>query len=615
MPVVSISLDTLLSRIKTEIPREDLAKKLRQLGCDVEGYATVKRFKCSSCDNIMEITETENPPVVCDQCGADYKTNPDLLVFLNDHSVIRMELLAVRPDMFDPGGLARTLRGYLGEETHPDYELHSGPYSVTVDSALSQKENFRPNIACAIIRNMSFTEDTLRAIMKLQENLHWALGRDRKRASIGVYDLDKLEGTEFQYRAVSNDEIKFTPLGYNLNKDSDKLSPKEILNKHPKGVQYKRLLEEFPKFPLLSDAKGTVLSMPPIINGEISRVTPNSRDLFIDITGTDERLVNKTLNVFVTSVAELASDVKIEQVEIRYPNNKFSTPDFTSQKVTVSPSHAERVLGIDLDKKKTKEYLERMGHKVEETESEELTVFVPPYRNDILHPIDLVEDIAIAYGYQNFPLSLVPTTTVGKQLKDQELFGLCRKALTGLGLFEVLTLILSSEEAQYDKLLLPRDDDHVIIDNPISVEQTMIRRRLIPGLLDTFAANADQELPQQIFEVGYISQIDEQCETGSKELSRLAGAIIGPKVDYSGIRSICEALLREFGASIKTVPTQNPAFIPGRVAMVHAVLNGQEMVIGIMGEVHPQVLESFKLVYPVSAFEIQLSPLVLNPNK
>ncbi len=609
MPVVSISLDTLLSRIKTEIPREDLAKKLRQLGCDVEGYATVKRFKCSSCDNIMEITETENPPVVCDQCGADYKENPDHLVFLNDHSVIRMELLAVRPDMFDPGGLARTLRGYLGEETHPGYKLQSGPYSVTVDPALSQKENFRPNIACAIIQNMSFTEDTLRAIMKLQENLHWALGRDRKRASIGVYDLEKLEGNDFQYRAVANDETRFTPLGYDLNKDSDKLSPKEILDKHPKGVQYKRLLEKFPKYPLLTDCKGTVLSMPPIINGESSRVTPNSRDLFVDVTGTDERLVNKTLNVFVTSVSELASNVKIEQVEIHYPAKKVSTPDFTPQKMKVSPGHAQKVLGVELDKAKVKNHLERMGHKIEENSGDELTVLVPPYRNDILHPIDLVEDVAIAYGYHNFPLTLVPTSTVGKQLQDQELFDLCRKSLTGLGLFEALTLILSSEEAQYDKLLLPRDDDHIVIDNPISVEQTMIRRRLIPGLLDTFSANADQELPQQIFEVGYISQLNSQCETGSLELSRLAGAIIGPKVDFSGIRSICEALIKDFGGSIKTVPTENPAFIPGRVAMVHAVVKGQEIVMGVLGEIHPQVLENFKLVYPVSAFEIQLSPL------
>ncbi len=614
MPVVSISLDTLLSRIKTEIPREDLAKKLRQLGCDVEGYATVKRFKCSSCDNIMEITETENPPVVCDQCGADYKENPDHLVFLNDHSVIRMELLAVRPDMFDPGGLARTLRGYLGEETHSGYELHSGPYTITVDPALSQKENYRPNIACAIIRNMSFTEDTLRAIMKLQENLHWALGRDRKRASIGVYDLTKLEGTDFQYRAVSNDEIRFTPLGYDLNKESDKLSPKEILERHPKGVQYKRLLEEFPKFPFLTDSKGTVLSMPPIINGEHSRVTPNSRDLFVDVTGTDERLVNKTLNVFVTSVSELAAGVTIEQVEIRYPDNQVSTPDFTPQRVNVSPSHAERVLGIELDKLKIKDFLERMGHQIEDNDSDELSVLVPPYRNDILHPIDLVEDVAIAYGYHNFPLTLVPTHTVGKQLKDQELFDLCRNSLTGLGLFEVLTLILSSEEAQYDKLQLPRDDDHIIIDNPISVEQTMIRRRLLPGLLDTFAANADQELPQQIFEVGYVSQLNKEQETGSIELSRLASAIIGPKVDYSGIRSICEALLREFGGTIKTIPTENPAFIPGRVAMIHAVINDKEIVMGIMGEVHPQVLENFKLVYPVSTFEIQLGPLINHTN-
>ncbi len=610
MPVVSISLDTLLSRIKTEIPRDDLAQKLRQLGCDVEGYATVKRFKCSNCDNIMEITETENPPVVCDQCGADYKVNQDQLVFLNDHSVIRMELLAVRPDMFDPGGLARTLRGYLGEEIHPGYELQSGPYSVTVDSALSQKENYRPNIACAIIRNMSFTEDTLRAIMKLQENLHWAIGRDRKRASIGVYDLAKLEGTDFNYKAVANSEVRFTPLGYALDKESDKLSPQEILEKHPKGVQYKRLLAEFPKYPLLSDSNGNVLSMPPIINGESSRVTPTSSDLFVDVTGTDERLVNKTLNVFVTSVSELASNVKIEQVEIHYPNNKVSTPDFTPQKMKVSPSHAERVLGIELDNAKVKQYLDRMGHTVEETSNDELTVLVPPYRNDILHPIDLVEDVAIAYGYHNFPLTLVPTSTVGKQHKDQESFDICRKALTGLGLFEVLTLILSSEEFQYDKLLLPRDDDHVIIDNPISVEQTMIRKRLLPGLLDTFAANADQELPQQIFEVGYISQTDGECETGSKELSRLAGAIIGPKVDYSGIRSICEALLREFSGTVKTVPTNNPAFIPGRVAKIIANLKGQEMEIGIVGEVHPQVLENFKLVYPVSAFEMTLEPIV-----
>ncbi len=611
MPVVGIPVQMLLERLDKPLGRDELVEHLYHLGCDVEGYATVRRFRCRRCDNLVEITETEDPPVVCDRCGADFRAEADSLESLGTSEVVRMELLAVRPDMFEPGGLARVLRNYLSDAPEPPrYQVSPSSWEVVVDASVDSDACKRPAIACAVVRNITLDEDRIKVIMKLQENLHWALGRDRKHASIGVYDLDTLTGPRITYRAVDPDELRFVPLGYDPAQPGNALTPREILQKHPKGVAYARLLSGFQKYPLLADQQGLVLSNPPIINSEETRVRGTTRNFFVDVTGTGERIVNKALNILVTSLVELDPEARIEQVTIRYPQRTVRTPDLSPQEVVLGVSSTARRIGVDLDTTAVSTLLRRMGHQVEALDDDTLKVFVPAYRNDIMHPVDLMEDVAIAYGYHNIEPSLVPTLTVGEPLPIEEAAVTVRRAMTGLGFLEVITLILSNEKANYDALRRPRTDDHVKIENPISVDQTLVRTTLLPGILDTMALNANQPLPQSFFEVGNISRLDPEAETGAVEVRRVAAGIIGPRADYAGIRSACQALLREMAWGLEVEPFDDPVFIPGRGARVIAVREDTKVPLGIMGELHPEVLENHKLVHPAAVMEVDLEPLI-----
>jgi phenylalanyl-tRNA synthetase beta chain len=605
-----MSVAMLCDRMKTRFGKDELVQHLQQLGCDVEGYATVKRFGCKRCDNIMEIAPTENPPVLCDRCGADFKAAPASLVAMGETDVLRMELLAVRPDIFDPGGLARALRFYFNEASEPSrYPLAAPRYRVTVDPRLREPKSLRPCIQCAVVRGLHLDADIIKVLMKLQENLHWALGRDRKHASIGVYDLDTLHGEKLSYRTVGPEELRFVPLGYNPDDKAASITPKQILASHPKGVAYAWLLEGFERYPLLCDEQGAVMSLPPIINSEATRVRQSTKNVFVDVTGSEERIVSRALNVLVTSLLELDPKAQAEQVTVVYSDREIRTPDLTPQVVHLDAELAPKTIGVTLSKSEVMTLLRRMGHGVS-ADGNALTVQVPAYRNDIMHAIDLVEDVAIAYGYDRIVPSLVPTLTVGEELGRERIKNVCRAAMTGLGFFEVMTLILSSEEQQYSALRLPVGSEHVLIENPISPEQTMIRVSLLPGLLDTLAVNTDHPLPQRIFEVGEVTHLDAAAETGAAESTRLAAVAIGPRVDFAAVRSTCEALLLEFGCKLITEPDPSPMFIPGRGAKVIAVRGDTRHPVGHIGELHPEVLEKSKLVQPVSYFELTLQPLL-----
>jgi phenylalanyl-tRNA synthetase beta chain len=618
MPVVGIPVNLLFERIGTKLDREELVVHLQHLGCDVEGYATVRRFRCTICDNTVEITETENPPTVCALCGVDLRERAEALVELGRADVIRMELLAVRPDMFDPGGLARVLRHYLGEETEPArYEVAPPTLRVLVDPAVRGEACPRPFIACAAIRGFSLTDDLLKVVMKLQENLHWAVGRDRKHASIGVYDLDTVRGPELRYRSVGPEELRFVPLGVDPASPGSAQTPREILERHPKGRAYAHLLARFARYPLLEDAGGRVLSMPPIINSEETRLRSSSRSFFIDVTGTGERIVSRALNVLCTSLLELDRRATLEAVEVVYPGGEGGagtatrTPDLSPQIVQLDARATARLIGVELGVGDVERHLRQMGHEVRPGAAEgELVVEVPAYRNDILHEVDLGEDVAIAYGYHNIVPTLVPTMTVGNELPGERLAQDARRALTGLGYFEVTTLILSAPEANYDSLRTPRREDHVVIENPISALQTMIRTTLLPGLLDTLSLNTNAELPQRLFEVGNVTLVDAGAETGAREHRRVAAVAIGPRVDYAAIRSTAEALLRELGYGLEVAPEAAPCLLEGRGAAVFARRGEVRRRVGLMGEVHPEVLERYRLVHPAALFEIEVDDLL-----
>lgn len=616
MPVVGIPVARLRALIGREIGPEELLRVLGHLGCDVEGFTELERVRCPACGAIHERTASEEVPPSCDQCGAPLRDRCETLAPLE---VVRMELLAVRPDMFDPGGLARALRGTLDLESGaPRYTLGAPALRLAVEASVRAAASYRPEIACAVVEGFRLDADALKIVMKLQENLHWAVGRNRKHASIGVYDLDTV-APDLVYTTEEPDSFRFTPLGAPALGGASAWSLREILERHPKGTAFAHLLAGHARYPILKDSRGRVLSMPPIINSEETRVTPATTRFFIDVTGLTRRTVSRTLNILVTSLLENLPGATASAVEILRPEGEagWISPDFTPQTVEIDAERAARILGIPFDAPAAVRLLGRMRNDARVLDGSRVRVEVPAYRNDILHPIDLVEDIAIAYGYHNITPRLVPTFTVGGERPIEALSERARALMCGLGFQEVMTLLLTSRELHDELLGREPSREAVRIDNPVSTEQTILRTEILPGLLDTLRRNVTHPLPQMIFEVGEVTRLDPAAETGARDARRLACAVTASRAGFEEAKAIAEAVCREFALAMRLEPCERAPFLRGRAAAVYAASPAPDAAAGesvreplmVFGEVHPEVLERFGIQNPTLLLEADLERL------
>jgi phenylalanyl-tRNA synthetase beta chain len=331
----------------------------------------------------------------------------------------------------------------------------------------------------------------------------------------------------------------------------------------------------------------------------------------VDVTGLGLRAISSALNIFVTSLQMLIPEMRVLGVDIRGPGaEERRTPDLSPQTHVVRVSEARRLLGLSLERADTVKLLGRMRHGVKEGDGDEIHVEVAPYRNDILHEVDLVEDIAIAYGYDRVPQVLLPTTTLAVERPAESLSQRAREVLVGFGLGEVMTLVLANPEV--NDLVLGRSpsDKAVTIANPISREQTQLRTELIPGLLQILHQNRHRPLPQRVFEIGDVTLLDSKSETGAREERHLASAIVHPKAGFAEIKGIAEALAREFECSITLRPVDGMPFLPGRGAKAVSTAPGLEgMETLIFGELHPEILERLGLTNPAVVLEGKLFPL------
>ncbi|MEM3519622.1 MAG: phenylalanine--tRNA ligase subunit beta [Candidatus Hadarchaeales archaeon] len=495
-----------------------------------------------------------------------------------------------RPDLLSPEGIARALKGFLGIETGmPEYRVTPSKVIVEVDRSVF---GIRPFIAAGVVEDVKLSNDIVASLMQVQEKLHTSFCRNRRKASIGVYDLDTTTET-IRYTSVSPDGISFVPLDF-----AEPLTPAEILQQHPKGIAYSKLLQGLPRYPILIDSQGKVLSMPPIVNSEDTRVRPETRRLFIDVTGTDEKIVNRALVLVMTSLAERGFSLK--SVKVKYPGKVRRTPTFESARHTVDILRANRYIGISLTGKEMAEILERMRHKVLGREGGRLKVLSPPYRFDILHEVDLIEDIAIGYGYDRLEPKIPKVVTTGERHPVERLSDVVREIMIGLGFSEVLTYTLTNQSSNFEMMMT--SGEAVEISNPVSGEYTILRTSLIPSLLAALRENRRNPLPQKIFEVGDVVLLDDSVETGARNVRRVGGAMIGEGLGFARIKAVVNALLRELGVVSEMRGCSHPSFIEGRAAEI--IVGGR--VRGILGEIHPQVIVNFELSDPVSAFEIDL---------
>jgi phenylalanyl-tRNA synthetase beta chain len=507
-----------------------------------------------------------------------------------------------RADLWSAEGLARGLRCYLGlEKGLRQYNAGKSAVEVNVNSELF---NIRPFICCSVLKGVHLSDIIIRGIMHLQDKLDKTYGRNRQKTSIGIYNFD-LISPPIEYTAVKPTDISFVPLGF-----TEKMGLDEILEKHPKGQEYGYIVKKNPFYPMLLDNEGKVLSFPPIINSnDLGKITEDSRNLLVEVTGTMNKTVLNTLNLVTSALIDQGG--KPYSATIHYPSNSeytqqtVITPDFSNGCMQLNVGETNKLLGLKLSAKEISELLLTAGLGIEKIKADSVNVLVPFYRIDVMHEVDLIEDVAIAYGYNNIEPLWRELATTGRAKPDQRLINIARDLMVGLGYQEILTYTLTNPESLFDKMKTAKTS-LVELANPKVLTMTCLRNWLLPSLMEFLSNNQSVEFPQKIYELGKITLQDETKETKTRDEEWLCAATSHPNANFTEIKSALEAFTSNFGVEWQIKETTHPSFIEGRVGKI--IVAGSE--VGVVGEINPAVLEAWKLENPVSAFEVNLQRII-----
>ena len=485
--------------------------------------------------------------------------------------IIECEMNPDRPDLFSVEGIAREIKGFSGIETGlKKYDISNSKVSVKIENP-----QVRPYIACAVVKDIVLSDELVKSLMQIQEKLHDTIGRGRKKVAIGVHDYDKIV-PPLLYKDVKNE--KFTPLGGTQDMDVD-----QILAEHPKGVDYAHLVGEMR--PMLYDKEG-VASFPPIINSERTKVTIATTNLFIDVTGTDEKAVNSALNILVCNVVERGGS--IETVTI----NKKKTPDLAPKEMTVNVEDIDKLLGLGLSEKDIEEILERMRYGISKMKGGKMKIQIPAYRSDILHLVDIIEDVAIGYGYNNIQPILPKLATIGSQNQETKISRKIRDMMIGLDFQEIVNFVLTNRDNNFSRMNSLGEAAEIM--NPVSSEYNICRTWLLPCLMKNLASNKHRDYPQKIFEVGDCVILDETQETRTRNVRKLAGVVSYDNANLTEMKSIVENVLNNLGYDYQIKAQQHPSFIDTRIGVILV----DEKPIGFFGEINPEILEKWKLEKP-----------------
>lgn len=501
---------------------------------------------------------------------------------------IVVEIFPNRPDLLSEQGFARAFSSFIGVNTGLiEYKTEKSGEKVIIDKSVS---TIRPYTACAIVKSLNFDDEKIKEIIQIQEKLHITYGRNRKKVAIGVYPLEKIE-PPIRFMAKKPEDIKFRPLEF-----PREITGRQILSQHPTGREYGHLLEGKEKYPIFIDSNNQILSMPPIINShDTGKITEKTTDVFIECSGFDFEAQKKCLNMIVCSLADMGG--KIYSMKLEYPDQKIVTPDLKPEEIKVDINYINKRLGLKLKDKEIKRYLEMMRYGYKNKKA-----LVPAYRADVLHQIDLVEDIAIAYGYENFKEEIPKVATTAEESSTEKLITKIANHLAGLGLIETNTYHLMNKEELNTKMhieLLPIELENAPAD------YNCLRNWMIPSLMKVLSENKHNDYPQKIFETGTIFTRDEKEETNVKEQKRLAILTTHTKADYTEAKQILDNLMKALDLKYTIDETEHDSFIPGRVGRV--LVDGVK--VAYIGEIHPKILDNWKLEMPVSGFEINITEL------
>jgi len=524
--------------------------------------------------------------------GADRRTILDRLPYIGldiegvEKDAVRVEYSPNRPDFGTDFGIARAMRGLLGKEVGlPKFPTTASGIHVSVDRRLS---SVRPFIACATATGLDLDDEDIRQIISLQEDLHNGLGRKRRVVAIGLHDLKAVD-PPFAYRAVDS-SFEFVPLG---TRKSATIG--SILADTPEGRAYGSALGVTKLYPVITDVKGVVLSFPPIINGNATKVTSKTKNMFIDVTSTDRKAGDDVLAVVVTTLAEAGA--KLGTVSIRYPAAPRTTPDLTPIELKLDDELVRSALGMNLTHGEIVKSLarSRMGAKGR-------NAIGPRYRIDLLHQVDVAEEVALGYGMDRISPVYPPSKQPGSFDIFEDFLDSTSTVMAGSGMIEMMTFELTDEKSLY-KNFQRSSAEKVSVLNPKSMEHSVLRDSLIPTLMSSLSGNVRSDYPQRVFEIGRVYTLS----SGSVSESWHLGCLVAhSQSSYTEAKMYLESFCRVIAAKeVATSEAQHWAFSPGRCAGVK--VDGKEL--GHVGELKPEAIESFGLAVPVSGFEIDLSAL------
>ncbi len=502
--------------------------------------------------------------------------------------ILEIELNSDRPDMLITEGLGRALKGILGiEKGMPSYTIQQTSITVRVDPPPT-----RPYIAVGVVYNVRVDYDFIEELIQFQEKLHITYGRNRKKIAIGFHDLSKLPSNQIYYKEVDVDKVRFIPLH-----GSEPMTARKVLEKLKQGQEYGRISLREDKYHPMLFSGNHVIAMPPVINADITRVEPGTKDLFIDVTGTNREAVEKVLDIIVTGLAERGG--VIGKVRVHYPEHETWTPILRVDKKELGANYVNKVLGLKLNLKEIIEHLQRMRFNAKPLNDNRVLVEIPPFRVDILHSIDLVEDIAMSIGYDNLepepPQPSLPTMVGDKHRFLNRL----REILVGLG-FQELHLYMLTSSKSLEKLGYR---EFVKLANPVTEELDALRPTLINQILNALKMNQHVEMPVKIFAIGDIVLVDYSKETRTSEQTVLSAAYMSGKASFEDLQAPLYAALRTLGLNVMAKKIEHQLFINGRAARI--IIDGEER--GVLGEIKPEILELFQIKYPIILCEVNLT--------
>jgi phenylalanyl-tRNA synthetase beta chain len=511
----------------------------------------------------------------------------------NNGDLLFIDVTPDRPDMISKYGLARALKKYVGiEKGITLYTTQTSGIKIEVNPNVA---SIRPYIAAAVIKRLHIDDNVIKDLIWVQEKLHATFCRNRRIAAIGVYPCHKFT-PPLNYFAERSDDISFVPLGYKAQ-----MTGLEILDKHETGQKYCHLLEGTDRYPLLTDNSGKVLSMPPIINSEdLGRIDDSTEDIFIEVTGTNSARVHDVINILSAVFADMGGE--INTVSINYEGSVDVTPCTNPSEHKLNLKDIEDLLGLKLQIEEVVSLLEKMGYGASRSGNSSIAILVPYYRVDILHKVDIIDDIARAYGISNIAPALPSIDAVGGVLKRTNLTDFLRNALIGLGFIECFTLSLTNIDYQYTKMNLGLDEA-IVLSNPKSSEMSAMRTWILPELMRCVVSNESYGLPIKLFEIGCVCAKDKCSETGYKNVLRLAALITNSKTTFTDIKQVLDFISAISDKTYELTHGDHDSFISGRVG---SVISYNRAICGLIGELHPMVLKNFNWNYPVSCLELDL---------